>query len=141
MAYRVQFEIEEATTTKIPGSDEDFIHGFHFMQFARAWEMDLKGEAIAKTYEATGTFKRLGEWYLDVPWSDVIEQSVYYDATGASARSNTMLSIFDSPSNPWTCGEHSRIGIDFITIAICDGRPYWEIRWRFVADMAEDGEP
>jgi hypothetical protein len=34
----------------------------HWLQFARAWEVDVAGRRMAKVFEANGTFKKLDEW-------------------------------------------------------------------------------
>jgi hypothetical protein len=65
----------------------------HWLQFARAWEIDTAGRRLAKGYEANGSFKKLDEWYLDADWKDILEQSVYYDAEGARNRRSLPTAI------------------------------------------------
>jgi hypothetical protein len=129
-SHEVQFELKRSK----PGSEN-----CHFVQFVRAWELDTHGKRIKKSYNATGSFKYLDEWYLDAEWFPELEQSVHYDAFGARNRTPQELSIFDSPRNTWHWEEHSEIGMDFVVYVLVEGVPRWEITWEFVAKVDEDG--
>jgi len=105
----------------------------HWLQFARATLRNAQGVPISGVYQASGSWKRYGEWYVDVPFAHPLD--IWYESAGLANRSDHELSMFDAPSLELDPTCDSSVATDFKTFLVCDGQVEYWVGWCYIAEF------
>lgn len=107
-----------------------------WLQFVRSTRRDRHGLPEHGVFEASGSWKRHGEWYVDAFYSS--PQELAYDAHGMANRSNAELSIFDAPSLEFDTERPGVAQLDFEALLVCSRQVVYGVQWSFVAEVDDD---